>query len=123
MPFAPVVLEKAAKEIFGIHKSSYAAEFMTLCFNCNKDWINRIPAVVQLLDSSACPQVLKEGVNPYYERIISYYEALSGLPVLLNTSLNAHGEPINDHPSQALRHLENGMIDMIVTENHIIKKK
>ena len=122
MPFAPVVLERAAKEIFGIEKSAYAAEFMTLCYNCSDEWLDRLPAVVQSLDKSARPQVLRPDVNPHYERILEYYEKISGIPVLLNTSFNAHGEPINNHPAQVLRHLENGMVDMIVTEELMISK-
>jgi len=42
---------------------------------------------------------------------------------VLNTSLNAHGEPINNYPHQVIKHLLDDSIDYIVTENYIIKKR
>jgi carbamoyltransferase len=123
MPFAPVILEEFANEIFGVEKSSYSAEFMTLCYRCSDSWVDKLPAVIQMLDKSARPQVLRPNVNPVYENILLSFQSLTGIPVLLNTSLNAHGEPINNYPSQVLNHLKNGMIDMIVTEDFIIKNK
>lgn len=123
MPFAPSVLEEYSGEIFGVKKSSYTAEFMTMCYGTSDDWLQKLPAVVQMLDKSARPQVVKKSSNPIYYGIIDSYRKLSGIPVVLNTSFNAHGEPINNYPHQVLKHLEEEVVDFIVTEDYLISKK
>jgi carbamoyltransferase len=61
--------------------------------------------------------------NPNFHSIISEYQKLSGIPVVLNTSFNAHGEPINNYPHQVIKHLMDGVVDYIVTEDFIISRK
>ena len=123
MPFAPSVLSEYAEEVFGVKKSSYSAEFMTLCYETSEEWISKLPAVIQILDRSARPQVVRRETNPVYYDIIDSYRKISGIPVVLNTSFNAHGEPINNYPHQVLRHLEEEIVDFIITEDYIISKK
>ena len=123
MPFAPAVLEEHCKDIFEIKNSKYAAEFMTLCYNTKKEWLDKIPAVVHHVDGTARPQIVNKDRNPSFHNIISAYHKISGYPVVLNTSLNAHGEPINNYPNQVIKHLMDNSIDYIVTENYIIKKR
>ena len=123
MPFAPSVLEEHADTIFECEKSKYSAEFMTLCYNTRPEWLDTIPAVVQLLDRSSRPQIVNSENNPNFHSIISAYFKISGIPVVLNTSFNAHGEPINNYPHQVIRHLIDGVVDHIVTEDFIISRK
>lgn len=123
MPFAPAVLEEYCEEIFEVNKSKYTAEFMTICYDTKKDWLEKIPAVVHHVDGTARPQIVNKDRNPNFHSIISEYHRLSGFPVVLNTSLNAHGEPINNYPNQVIKHLLDESIDYIVTENYILKKK
>jgi carbamoyltransferase len=122
MPFAPSVLEEHADEIFDIKQSRYTAEFMTLCYDTRKEWLQKIPAVVHDVDGTARPQIVIKDKNPSFHKIISAYKEISGIPVVLNTSLNAHGEPINNYPSQVIKHLLDDSIDFIVTEDYIIRK-
>lgn len=120
MPFAPSVLEEYAEEVFNVKKSSYTAEFMTMCYDTSDVWMEKIPAVVQTLDKSSRPQVVKKQSNEIYYNIIEEYRKISGIPVVLNTSFNAHGEPINNYPTQVLKHLKDQMIDYVITEDYII---
>ena len=122
MPFAPFVLAEKADEIFHINKSRMAAEFMTMCYDTKEGWAEKIPAVVHEADGTARPQLVYEERNPKFHSIWKAYEKISGLPILLNTSFNGHGEPIIDSPSQALAHLESGMIDLLVAEDYIYFK-
>lgn len=123
MPFAPSVLSEYAEEIFDCSKSKYTAEFMTLCYKTNPNWVDKIPAVVHPVDKSARPQIVKRDANPFYYDIIDAYRKISGFPIVLNTSFNAHGEPINNYPHQVIRHLLDGSVDYIVTENFIMSLK
>jgi len=123
MPFAPSILKEKLNEVFIAHKSVYASEFMTLCYDTRSEWLSRIPAVVHSQDGTSRPQSVCKENNKFFHDIISAYYNVSGIPLVLNTSLNAHGEPINNYPHQVVNHLLNGCIDYIVTEDFIISKK
>jgi carbamoyltransferase len=123
MPFAPSVLEEHSEEVFKIKKSSYTAEFMTMCYDVSDSWADKIPAVIQVLDGSSRPHVVRREVNQIYYDIIDEYKKISGIPVVLNTSFNAHGEPINNYPHQVLKHLNDEIVDFIITEDYIISKR
>jgi carbamoyltransferase len=123
MPFAPSVLEGYANLIFECSKSKYTSEFMTICYNARPEWMDKIPAVVHRIDKSARPQIVKRSANQLYYDIIDEYRKISGFPIVLNTSFNAHGDPIINYPNQALKLLLDGSVDFIVTENLILYKE
>ena len=103
MPFAPSVLAEYADALFaGVDKARHTAEFMTITFDVRPEWRERIPAVVHV-DGTARPQLVRAEVNPLYHRLISAYHALSGIPLVLNTSFNVHEEPIVCAPAEAIR--------------------
>src|SRR3984893_7657657 len=117
MPFAPVVLDEHAAEVFDLHGgNSYEARFMTITCAVRPQWRERIAAVVHV-DGSARPQVIRESDNPLYFRVLSRFHKRTGLPVLVNTSFNVHEEPIIDTPDQALRALVDGRVDYILTQD------
>jgi len=123
MPFAPSVLEDYSDSIFDTHKSKHTAEFMTLCYNTKPHWLDRIPAVVHEVDGTARPQLVYKNTNEIYYNIIDSYRQISGIPLVLNTSFNAHGEPINNYPYQVMKHLFDNCVDYIITEDFIISLK
>lgn len=123
MPFAPFVLGEEAHNIFNISGSEHTAEFMTICYTCKDEWVEKIPAVIHRVDNTGRPQLVYEHNNPVFFNILKEYNKLSGIPVLLNTSFNAHGEPINVYPDQVFKHLVDGVIDYLVTEFGIYYKE
>jgi carbamoyltransferase len=115
MPFAPVVAAEHASDVFAITPTTaYACRFMTLTTAVNPEWRSRIPAVVHL-DGSARPQVITREQAPLYYDILAAFELQTTLPVLLNTSFNAHEEPIINSPAEAVSALQSGAVDFIVT--------
>ena len=64
----------------------------------------------------------KENLPKVWELMNSYYE-LSGIPLLLNTSFNAHNEPIIEHPENAFVHLKNKVIDKLVIGDYVYENK
>ncbi len=123
MPFAPVVLEDQAADVFDINPgNAHAARFMTITCAVRPDWQKRIPAVVHV-DGSARPQTIRRNENPLYYDVLAQFYAATGLPVLVNTSFNVHEEPIVDTPSQALKSLADGRIDHILTERALYSPK
>ncbi len=122
MPFAPSVLAEHAQDIFKCEKSSFTGEFMTMLYDTKEDWVARIPAVVHPKDKTARAQIVREESNPKFHRLISEFYALSGIPLLLNTSFNVHEEPIVCKPQEAFRHLESGILDGLVIGDFFFKK-
>ena len=114
MPFAPSCLIEKAEEVFAIEDAAtrHTAEFMTITYDVNPEWSDRIGAVVHV-DNTARPQLVDKVQNPGYHAMISAYEALSGLPLVVNTSFNVHEEPIVCVPEQGLRALTDGVIDAL----------
>jgi carbamoyltransferase len=115
MPFAPVVAEADAAQVFDIGPTNrYAAHFMTIACDVRREWRERIPGVVHV-DGSARPQIVGRAENPLYFDILVAFKAKTGLPALVNTSLNVHEEPIVNRPEECLKTLEDGRVDFVVT--------
>ena len=114
MPFAPAVLAEAAPRLFigmdgGNTKTS---EFMTITFDCTEEMKEHSPAAVHI-DGTARPQLVTPTSNPSFHKVLSHYEELSGIPVLINTSFNMHEEPIVGSPADAVRAFLLGNIDYL----------
>jgi carbamoyltransferase len=119
MPFAPVVSEADAAELFDIGGvNRYAARFMTIACDVRRKWRERIPAVVHV-DGSARPQIVRRADNPVYFDILAAFKAKTGLPALVNTSFNVHEEPIVNRPEECRKALEEGRVDFVVTQEAV----
>jgi carbamoyltransferase len=119
MPFAPVVAEDDAGELFDIGGvNRYAAHFMTIACDVRREWRPRIPAVVHV-DGSARPQIIGRAANPLYFDILAAFKERTGLKALVNTSFNVHEEPIVNRPEECRKALEDGRIDFVVTADAV----
>jgi carbamoyltransferase len=87
-PFAPIVLAERAREVFEGEEES---PFMLIAKNVRPEWPDRIPAVVHV-DGTARVQTVRQQTNPMLYRLLREFEALTGVPVLINTSFNVKGE-------------------------------
>jgi carbamoyltransferase len=119
MPFAPIIMEEHFDDVFLYSKSKYSSEFMTLCYPTKKEWIDKIPAVIQKSDKTARPQIVVKNKLPKFWEILNKYYEISGIPVLLNTSFNSHNEPIIENPKQAFNSLEKNIIDKLVIGDYV----
>ena len=123
MPFAPVVLAEDAADVFEVSDSNrYAMRFMTITCKVRDKWRDKIPAVVHI-DGTARPQIVYAEDNPLYADILRRYKQITGLPVLVNTSFNAHEEPIVRTPEDALRALQAGRVDCVAAKNGVYEMK
>lgn len=121
MPFAPVVRKEIASSVFEITKANeHACRFMTITCGVKEDWIKKIPAVVHV-DQTARPQIIDRVSNPLYYDVLMVFERLTKTPVLINTSFNAHEEPIINTPIQAVQALSDGRVDYILTSSGLYR--
>ena len=119
MPFAPFVREERAEEVFEVTRSNrQAMDFMTITTQVKPAWSTRIPAVVHV-DNTARPQIIRRKDNPLYYDLLERFEQLTGIPCLVNTSFNAHEEPIINTPEEALNALRHNRIDYLITDSAI----
>ncbi len=119
MPFAPVIMEEYADDILiGWNKNHFSSKHMTLLYQVNPKWKERIKGVVHV-DDSVRPQVLARSDNPFYYSILEEYFKKTGIPVLINTSFNVHGEPILRTAEEGINALRNNRIDVLVAGNKI----
>lgn len=123
MPFAPYVLAEDARMVFDVTDANhYACQFMTITTAVHKDWHDKIPAVVHV-DGTARPQIIRREQNPLYADILKTFKEDTGLPTLVNTSFNAHEEPIINTPDECLTALLNDRVDFVVTQKGVYRRK
>lgn len=120
MPFAPVCLiEDAGKFFYNLEGAEYAARFMTVTFGCTQLMKELCPAAVHI-DMTARPQLISLENNPDIYGIINEYKKITGIPILINTSFNMHGEPIVLFPRDAIRCFLNGALDYLAIGKYIV---
>jgi carbamoyltransferase len=111
-PFAPAVLAERAAEFFHINQPD---PFMTIAPRVRAEKAHLIAAVVHA-DQTGRFQTVDEASNPRYYRLIKEFAALTGVPVLLNTSFNRQ-EPIVARPQEAISCYLRTEIDVLVLGN------
>ena len=117
-PFAPSILEEALDEYF---VDGCPDPFMLQVYPVRPEKRAVIPAVTHV-DGSGRLQTVSEQTNPLYYRLIRQFYAITGVPVLLNTSFNEN-EPIVDTPEQALDCFLRTRMDAIVVNQTIIRRQ
>jgi len=101
MPFAPV-LRASKQEGYLVNPKGRRSPYMMSAFDTCPDKYSDIACAVQPADRTVRPQLLEDGWNPEVEALLTEFEALTGRPVLLNTSYNIHGEPMVGTATQAI---------------------
>jgi len=115
-PFSPSILLEQSAEWFDSRTSS---PFMLLIANCLRP--EEIPAAIHV-DNSARIQTVSRDDNPAYYCLIEAFAKITGIPMLLNTSLNGRDEPLVDSTADALRFFQRTKIDGLVVGERMLFK-
>ena len=113
-PFAPSVLEEYASDFFDIDIPS---PYMLMVAKVKKPEI--IPAVTHV-DGTGRLQTVSNDANPLYYDLINEFYKITGVPVIINTSMNVMGEPIVNTPEQAFQMIVKTDMDCLVMGNNLI---
>ena len=116
-PFAPSILEEAIDEYF---VGAAPDPFMVHVYPVRPEKRDVIPAVTHV-DGSGRLQSVSVATNPRYRALIAAFHALTGVPILLNTSFNEN-EPIVERPEQALDCFLRTDMDVLVMGGHVLEK-
>ena len=118
-PFCPSILREHAREIIGREMD---APFMTLSFTVTKEWKSRIPEVVHV-DGTMRPQTVSQSTNPRFYKLIKLFFGKTGVPVLINTSLNRRGEPMVCSPEDAVNMYLGSGLDYLAIGDYLVSRK
>lgn len=116
-PFAPSILEEHVGEWFEIDEPT---PYMEKVFPIRKEKHAIIPAVTHV-DGSGRLQTVSKRSNPLYHRLISRFHEKTGVPIVLNTSLNEN-EPIVRTPAEAISCFLRTDMDVIVIGGVLIDR-
>ena len=116
-PFAPSVLQEAVSEWF---EQNADVPFMMQVYQIRADKRALIPAVCHV-DGSGRLQSVMQHTNPRYHQLIRAFEALSGVPMVLNTSFNEN-EPVVCQPAEALDCFLRTKMDVLVMGNWMVRR-
>ena len=114
-PFAPSILREAVAEWFEVDDD---VPFMTQVYPIRAEKRRIIPAVTHV-DGSGRLQTVEKGANPRYYRLIEAFRAITGVPLVLNTSFNEN-EPVVCLPEEALDCFLRTRMDVLVLNNFMI---
>jgi carbamoyltransferase len=108
-PVAPMVRADRAAELFdGVHPSPY----MLFTHRVRPAWRERIPAVVHV-DGTARIQTVDPATEPLLAALLAEFERRTGLPMVVNTSLNTAGRPMVDTPAEAMELFGSAPVDLL----------
>lgn len=83
---------------------------------------SEIPAVTHV-DYSARIQTVHAETNPRYHQLLTRFKAITGCPILVNTSFNVRGEPIVRSPTDAFRCFMGTELDLLVIGDTLLRKE
>jgi carbamoyltransferase len=115
-PFAPSVLADCANQWFDMQEAS---PYMLHTYRVLQE--DRTPAISHV-DTTARPQTVTEEDNPEYYRLIKEFYRQTGVPMVLNTSLNGNGEPICERPEDAEEMFRTHNLDAMVINGRLLVK-
>jgi carbamoyltransferase len=118
-PVAPMVLAERARSIFG--RGPVPSPYMLFVHDVAAEWRDRIPAVVHV-DGTARIQSVDRADEPLVARMLERFEARTGLPVVVNTSLNTAGRPMVDDPRDALECFGSAPIDALALGPFLVRR-
>jgi carbamoyltransferase len=118
-PVAPMVLADRASAIFT--RGPLPSPLMLFVHDVDPAWRDRIPAVVHV-DGTARVQTVDAADDPLTARMLAGFERRTGLPVVVNTSLNTAGRPMVDDPRDALECFGSAPVDLLAIGPFVVRR-
>jgi carbamoyltransferase len=117
-PFAPVVRLEDVSKYFEWEGES---RWMSFCPKVKEEWREKLAAITHI-DGTARVQTVTREQNEWLYDLLTEFDRINGVGVLLNTSFNVDGKPILSSIKDAFKILESTQMDGLVIENYYFKK-
>jgi carbamoyltransferase len=117
-PVAPMVLDERAAELFD---GPLPSPYMLFTHRVRDGWRERIPAVVHV-DGTARIQTVSDTRDPLMAAVLRAFERRTGVPVVVNTSLNTAGRPMVDDPRDALECFGSAPVDALALGPFLVRR-
>ncbi|TQS45944.1 carbamoyltransferase [Cryptosporangium phraense] len=118
-PVAPMVLADRAPDIFT--GGPFPSPYMLFVHDTKPEWKDRIPAVVHV-DGTARIQTVDPATEPRVAAMLRGFERRTGLPVVVNTSLNTAGRPMVDDVRDALECFGSAPVDLLALGPFVVRR-
>ncbi|HIJ35876.1 MAG TPA: hypothetical protein HPP59_01185 [Deltaproteobacteria bacterium] len=121
-PFCPSILREDASSL--LHAEGQNMDdnrFMTMGFKVRKQYLDLMEGVINI-DGTCRPQFVGDE-NPVYRDLLKRIQKEMGKGVVLNTSLNIHGEPMVCSPRDALQMFEKTAVTYLFLEDFLVEKQ
>lgn len=117
-PFAPIIAESLAGDWF---ENGEPSPYMSFTRRWRSGCAERVPAVVHA-DGTGRLQTVASGANPWLSSLLAEFGSVTGVPVVLNTSLNVMGRPIAHSVEDAVTIFATTGLDALLVEDLLIEK-
>lgn len=118
-PFAGAVLEEFQSKYF---VEDFVSPYMLYNYTTRPNVRDIIPAVNHI-DNTCRVQSVNQELYPELFTLLTEYNKLTNIAVLLNTSFNDNGEPIIESPEHAIKCFNNIDLDYLVIGNFLVRKQ
>jgi len=118
-PFAPVCRLEDVSKYF---KFSGESRWMSFCPEVREEWREKLTSITHI-DGTARVQTVTKEENEWLYNLITEFEKVSGIGVLLNTSFNINGKPILSTYKDALHVFKTTQMDKLILEDYYIINK
>ncbi|MPY85443.1 MAG: carbamoyltransferase [Actinophytocola sp.] len=118
-PVAPMVRADRADELFS--RGPIPSPYMLFVHDVAPSWRDRIPAVTHV-DGTARIQTVDADDQPLLSEMLTAFEKRTGLPAVVNTSLNTAGRPMVDDPRDALECFGSAPIDVLAIGPYLVRR-
>ena len=118
-PVAPMVLSDRAAQIFS--RGPLPSRYMLFVHDVAPEWRDRLQAVTHV-DGTARIQTIDPAEDPLVAELLSAFNAATGIPVVVNTSLNTAGRPMVDSPRDALELFGSAPVDALALGPFLLRR-
>ena len=119
-PVAPMVLTERAAAIFS--RGPVPSPYMLFVHDVAPDWQERLQAVTHV-DGTARIQTVEAVGDPLTAGLLTAFEQHTGVPVVVNTSLNTAGRPMVDSPRDALELFGSAPVDALAIGPYLVRRR
>ena len=121
-PFAPIILEEFASELLKGFSIGQKAPFMIETYFVEENWKEKLEGVIHEVDGTTRPQTINEQNNTKLFKLLTSFYNRTGVPALLNTSMNKKNKPIVNTPEEAIDFFLSTDAEIMVIESFLIKR-